>query len=294
VDHAKVLEGTSVGRKQLELRSRGGRLSTTYVNCNQLEPYADTPLLEHAPYVREILRGLGAPIGSSLFARLDPGGKIKEHADGEGFALGRGHLIRVHIPIMTNDDVWYVIGGQRHMLRPGELWYGDFSKPHWGENRGKERRIYLMANLRLTAAVLKLFPEEYLKGKTLKVDPPVCAPSPELARGFSFELGGAPLALEPSIEQLPEGFRDVIRKTFTGRHEVRLIDGELWGLIEGRKTFLLVAEGPTRLRLVDQPGAVELEFVNGVPFSARLELYALGNTFTLPFKVAPLSALRCP
>src|SRR5262245_53064645 len=91
LDHKMVAAGTSVGRRMLQLRTRGGRLTDIDTNDEQLERFQDTPLMAHAPYVRQILDEFDTTISSVLFLALEPGGKIKEHADGIAWQLGTGH-----------------------------------------------------------------------------------------------------------------------------------------------------------------------------------------------------------
>ena len=291
LSHKMVAKGTSVGRMMLQLRTRGGRISDIDTNDNQIDHYRDTKILEHAPYVREILDGLESNASSVLFLALEPGGRIKEHADGPTWTIGAGYEIRLHIPIVTNDDVWYVVGGQRHDPRPGELWYGDFAQPHWFENRGSQRRVYLMINTRVSETLLSLFPPEYLAGREVLADPPSCEPSPELRamKGFGFEIGGVGSAMEPLVAVLPAEFQSVVRATFTQRNEVRWIDDQLWVLIQGRPTFLLEVVSPSRLRVAMQYANVDLEMKGGAPSAATLELYVRGEKFRLPLAVHPLA-----
>jgi hypothetical protein len=290
LSHKMVARGTSVGRKMLQLRTRGGHLAEIDTNDNQVDHYRDTKLLAHAPYVREILDGLEINASSVLFLALEAGGKIKEHADGPTWALGAGYEIRLHLPIVTNEDVWYVVGGQRHDPRPGELWYGDFSQPHWFENRGSETRVYLMINTRVSDTLLRLFPEAYLVGRDVKAEPAVCETDPELRRlrGFSCQFGGITPELEPLVAGLPPEFQTIVRATFGERNEVRWIDNQLWAIIQGRPTYLLEAVGPSRFRIAQQYATLDVEMANGVPSKATLEAYVRGHLFKLPLAVQAL------
>jgi hypothetical protein len=291
LDHKMVAAGTSVGRRMLQLRTRGGRLTDVDTNDEQLERFQDTELMEHAPYVRQILDEFKTTVSSVLFLALEPGGKIKEHADGPAWALGSGHEIRLHIPIVTNDDVWYVVGGQRHDPRPGEIWYGDFSKPHWFENRGQETRIYLMVNLRVSATLLERFPAWYLEGRDVKPDPLPYPPTPELLamRGFSFALGGLTPTMEPLVQFLPAKFQELVRAVFQEKNEVKWLDGQLWVVVRGRPVFLIAIEGPRRLRVVEQPAVLEFSMENGVPTAGKLEVYIREQTFAMPIQLGPLA-----
>jgi quercetin dioxygenase-like cupin family protein len=291
LDHKMVAAGTSLGRSMLQLRSRGGQLLEKDNNDEQLLPFQDTPLMAHAPYVRQILDEFDAHVSAVLFLALEPGGKIKEHIDGPAWQLGSGHEVRLHIPIVTNPDVWYVVGGQRHDLRPGELWYGDFSQPHWFENRGQDTRIYLMINTRVSEALFARFPAWYLEGRDVKPDPPPYPPTPELLamRGFSFELGGLTPEMDHLVSFFPAVFQRVIRAAFHERNEVRWIDGKLWVVISGRPMFPMRLEGPRRMRVVEQPAFLEFDMDRGVPTNGKVEVYIRDHTFQMPVQLGPLT-----
>src|SRR5512135_973905 len=54
-----------------------------------------------------------------LLARLCPGGVIPAHMD-RIFSLAHAH--RVHVPVVTHEDVKFVIDGRRQPMREGEIW----------------------------------------------------------------------------------------------------------------------------------------------------------------------------
>jgi hypothetical protein len=290
VTHEQVLEGKSAGWNVLPIRSRGGSLDDACARPNRPEPFQDTPLFKHAPYVREIVAGLESAVSSIRFSALHPGGRIYEHSDGPGFELGTAAEIRLHIPVATNDDVWFVVDKERYPLRAGEVWYGDFTKLHWVENRGTEPRIHLTIDTRVSSTLLGLFPEEYLVGLDVKVDQPFSL-SAGLRRAleFSFELGGVDGELERALEPLPQDFRDLLKTTFGGQTETRWVDGKLWAMVAGQPTFPLEVESETRVRVAYQPAALQLELQNGVPVQGTLELNVFGQAFKLPLRVNALS-----
>jgi hypothetical protein len=293
LDHKMVAIGTSKGRRMLQLRTRGGHLLEVDTNDNQIEPYKDTELMAHAPYVRSILDELEIRASSVLFLALEPGGRIKEHADGDGWRLGSGHEIRLHIPIVTNDKVFYVIGGQRHDPQPGEIWYGNFSLPHWFANEGAEARLYLMINTRVNEKLLSLFPSDFLEGLDVQPDPPPFPTPPELRAmpGFSFKLPGITPEMEPFISALPARYQALVRAALSERHTVQWYDDELWVMIGNHPLFAIVLEGPRRMRVIEQPVTLEFDdVVDGAPQGGSVEIYVRGETFRLPVELGPLSA----
>jgi hypothetical protein len=291
VTHAQVLEGKSQGWTVLPLRARGGHTGDACARSPGFEPFLDTALLDHAPYVREILTGLDSTISSVRWSSLHAGGSIYEHSDGDGFELGNGDEIRLHLPVETSDDVWFIVDGVRYPLRGGELWYGNFTRPHSVENRSAHRRVHLLIDTRVSETVLRLFPPAYLEGRTVKADPPRGATPPELKAiaGFSFEVGGGHATLDGPLSQLPPPLRDVLSATFAGRNEVRWIDGRLWAVIRGTPTFQFEIETARRLRVAYQPAAIQLEWAGGALTGASLELSMAGQLLRLPLQVAALS-----
>ncbi len=78
--------------------------------------------------------------------RLGPGGCIREHRDDD---LGLPDADRrLHIPIVTDDQVDFLLDGQRVPMQPGECWFMDLSRPHRVENHGGSMRIHLVLDCR--------------------------------------------------------------------------------------------------------------------------------------------------
>jgi hypothetical protein len=69
---------------------------------------------------------------------------IKEHTDHKlGFEDGE---VRVHIPVVTNPDVEFVLNNVRVDMKEGECWYHNFNLPHHIANRGQSDRIHLVVD----------------------------------------------------------------------------------------------------------------------------------------------------
>jgi len=78
-----------------------------------------------------------------ILAKLVAGGTIPEHTDA-GFSLLHCH--RVHLPIITNDDVIFSVGDEDINMHVGELWEINNGTPHAVENRSTEDRIHLIVD----------------------------------------------------------------------------------------------------------------------------------------------------
>jgi len=76
-----------------------------------------------------------------ILAKLVAGGKIPEHTDA-GYSLLNCH--RVHLPIITNDDVIFSVGGETINMKAGELWEINNGTAHAVENRSAEDRVHLI------------------------------------------------------------------------------------------------------------------------------------------------------
>lgn len=116
----------------------------------------DTPLYDkfdilkiHLPYI------LNENIHRIRFMKLEPnGGELKRHTDlvDVDSGLGIGKLARIHIPIITNDDVeftsWNLIGKEQTFnMKAGEMWVLDTRKPHRVVNKGTTARIHLVIDV---------------------------------------------------------------------------------------------------------------------------------------------------
>ncbi len=99
---------------------------------NELKPVLD--------YIDDYYQNNGF-IVRLLLAKLLAGGKIPHHTDA-GYSLLNCH--RVHIPIITNDQVVFFVGGEEKNMQVGELWEINNGLDHAVENRGDEDRIHLI------------------------------------------------------------------------------------------------------------------------------------------------------
>lgn len=84
---------------------------------------------------------VGTPIDKGYFSRvvlvnLAAGGEIASHTDAVP-SLKRAH--RVHLPIVTNDQVMFAVRGDIRHLAPGELWEINNRLPHAVRNPGADR-----------------------------------------------------------------------------------------------------------------------------------------------------------
>ena len=77
----------------------------------------------------------------ALFAKLKAGGFIAPHIDRVPSLL---NCHRVHLPIISNEDVWFCVGGESVNMQVGELMEINNGTIHSVENKSDEDRIHLI------------------------------------------------------------------------------------------------------------------------------------------------------
>jgi hypothetical protein len=121
------------------------------------ENFVDTPLLEACPYFREVLGTFQAPLRNVRLMRLAAGSVIKEHEDLDlSFEDGK---VRLHIPVVTNEDVDFRLNHQRVVLEAASCWYLRLSDPHSVANRGTGERVHLVVDAVVNDWVGRIFEE---------------------------------------------------------------------------------------------------------------------------------------
>jgi len=130
------------------------------------DDYQDEAILKGLPYTRSVLNSLKTEKFSVRYLRLTPGSEIKAHKDHD-MIFWDGY-IRLHIPIITNDDVAFKLGDEILKMKPGELWFADFSQTHSVINRGKTDRVHLVIDCSVNDWIKSLFEKEGIiqKGET--------------------------------------------------------------------------------------------------------------------------------
>ena len=85
-----------------------------------------------------------------ILTRLQPNSIIPEHKDG-GYSLLT--CKRTHLPLQTNENVVFSVGGEEKYLKLGELWEIDNSKLHSVKNNSNEYRIHLIVDYLKTTII---------------------------------------------------------------------------------------------------------------------------------------------
>lgn len=82
------------------------------------------------------------PIWAQL-AELPPGGIITPHSDSRILAM----VHRLHVPLVTHEDVEFVIGGERFYLQPDTLYDLNNVMTHSVFNRSHVMRVHLLVDM---------------------------------------------------------------------------------------------------------------------------------------------------
>lgn len=124
----------------IALRSATG--DSQNINATPEAKYQNTPLLERCRYFHKIVDMFECNVESVRLLALMPGSEIKTHRD-QGLGYPHG-CFRLHIPIITDENVDFVVDGEKLDMQPGTLWYANFDLPHSVKHTGSTRRIHLV------------------------------------------------------------------------------------------------------------------------------------------------------
>lgn len=101
----------------------------------------ETPHLQKCEYIRQVSSNFGEVLGRSRLMRLAGGTEVPIHVD----AIYHWHRnVRIHIPVITNDQVIFHCGGKEVNMKAGECWVFDSWRNHKVVNHSNETRIHLV------------------------------------------------------------------------------------------------------------------------------------------------------
>jgi hypothetical protein len=105
----------------IALMSKGGKSNNINAFSNSTEEFISTDILDFCDYFKEIIDGFLFEKTAVRLLNLGAGAEIKPHTD---HCLGyEDGMFRLHIPIITNSDVEFVLDDQRLIMNEGECWY---------------------------------------------------------------------------------------------------------------------------------------------------------------------------
>lgn len=126
----------------LALMAPGG--SSKMINALPMDaaPVCETEIMEGCNYFREVLNTFAFGKTTARLLNLAAGAEIMPHRD---YCLGyEDGVFRLHIPIVTNPQVEFIVAGERVVMEEGSCWYINANEEHSVANRGEEDRIHLV------------------------------------------------------------------------------------------------------------------------------------------------------
>ena len=128
--------------QSISLYSSDGEERNIFAIQNSYAELRPTQQLKGRSYLAEVIEKFECKLLSVRLLRLSAGAMIKPHQD---YKLGyENNNFRIHIPIVTNSDVKFILDGDRIRMQPGECWYTNVNYTHFVTNAGKEDRIHLV------------------------------------------------------------------------------------------------------------------------------------------------------
>ena len=131
----------------IPLHAPGGdihNLISTPAGTTGAIPFADTVFLKRCPYISTVLNQLQCEKRSVRLMYLAPGAIIKPHSDQQLSVEDRE--VRLHLPVMTNDEMYFYLEEERVKMDAGTCWFLNLSLTHRLENKGQTGRIHLVVD----------------------------------------------------------------------------------------------------------------------------------------------------
>jgi hypothetical protein len=134
------------------------------------KPIEERPVLNALPYTRKLIEQIiPGQAQRCLLARLGPGAVITAHIDQ---ALYFAKTVRIHVPVVTNDQVWMICQNEVFQMRLGEIWALNNSNLHAARNdHPSASRIHLICDFLPSAQLLELLARaERFPGRSLEAE----------------------------------------------------------------------------------------------------------------------------
>jgi uncharacterized protein YecA (UPF0149 family) len=124
------------GNSSLPLVTVNGGINNKFIGVMQ-----PTEALLSASYLQQVISSFGQVIGRSRLMRLAPGTKVPSHSDTN---LHWYRRVRIHIPVITDDEVIFKCGSKSLNMKAGDAWIFDSWKYHEVHNNGQTNRVHLV------------------------------------------------------------------------------------------------------------------------------------------------------
>ncbi|WP_340065687.1 aspartyl/asparaginyl beta-hydroxylase domain-containing protein [Ascidiimonas aurantiaca] len=107
--------------------------------------WMDTPTLKKCPSLIKVIDTFKehATVNLVRLLRLAPNSVVEEHVDPTLGIHIEESMVRLTIPIQTNDQVEFYLNNEIVPMKPGECWYLKLTDPHKVINNGPTERVNL-------------------------------------------------------------------------------------------------------------------------------------------------------
>jgi len=102
-----------------------------------------TRTLSKLTYLQQVIASFGEVFGRSRLMRLSPNCEVPLHTDTSYHWLKR---VRIHIPIITDENVIFHCADKKVHMAAGETWIFDSWKQHKVVNQGQTNRVHLVVD----------------------------------------------------------------------------------------------------------------------------------------------------
>ena len=151
------------GKDPLDILKPGVLKSSVKIDTKlQYTTLNDEPVMKP---INEILEKLPCTYERVRFMKLVAGKVIGKHSDKIDKDIESGNIVRIHVPIRTNEDVIFTLYENardkirnEHNLKTGHFYYTDVSKPHAVRNNSNIDRIHLVVDCHANSALRTLIP----------------------------------------------------------------------------------------------------------------------------------------
>lgn len=153
----------------IALMSVTGKSDNIYAFNFDSKEIVATEALDSCSYFKEILDTFHCEKSAVRLLNLSAGAQIKPHSD---HCLGyEDGYFRLHIPIITNPDVVFILDDKRLIMNEGECWYINANFTHSVANNGNHDRIHLVIDGIRNAWSDQLFFENHTQNQFQKPIP---------------------------------------------------------------------------------------------------------------------------
>ena len=130
-----------------------GNKATIPIEIKKNTVYKPNYILKQCKYIQKILNDLNTEIYLVRIMKLKKNGFIAPHKDK---FIDNKNVIRCQLPLISNDDIDFIINKKIYHLEIGNLYYINVLKDHSVKNNSNYDRISLIIDLKPTKSLLEI------------------------------------------------------------------------------------------------------------------------------------------